>query len=112
EVCPKSLFSLEPVSRRLWVACKNHADGDTAEAACELACTACGKCVADAPAGVMKLERNLAAIDYTHNDRTDRIPIERCPTGAIVWFENPNKPVKGAAAKKIVRNEPLPILNS
>jgi electron transport complex protein RnfB len=31
EVCPKGLFSLEPVSRKLWVACKNLADGDTAE---------------------------------------------------------------------------------
>jgi Na+-translocating ferredoxin:NAD+ oxidoreductase RNF subunit RnfB len=112
EVCPKSLFSLEPVSHRLWIACKNHADGDTAEAACEVACTACGKCVSDAPAGVMKLVRDLATIDYAANDKLGRTPIERCPTGAIVWFDNPNKPVKGAAAKKIVRNEPLPVLNS
>lgn len=112
EVCPKSLFSLEPVSHRLWIACKNHADGDTAEAACEVACTACGKCVSDAPTGVMKLVRDLAVIDYGFNAKTSRTPIERCPTGAIVWFDNPNKPVKGAAAKKIVRNEPLPVLNS
>jgi electron transport complex protein RnfB len=37
EVCPKGLFSLEPVSRKLWVACKNLADGDTAEKSCEVA---------------------------------------------------------------------------
>ncbi|MCZ7655154.1 MAG: 4Fe-4S binding protein [Rhodocyclaceae bacterium] len=74
EVCPKALFTLEPVSRKLWVACKNLADGDTAEASCEVACTACGKCVVDAAPGVMKLENNLAVIDYAQNDRAARKP--------------------------------------
>jgi RnfABCDGE-type electron transport complex B subunit len=111
EVCPKGLFSLEPVSRKLWVACKSQADGDTAEAACEVACTACGKCVADAPPRLMSLVNNLATINYDWNDQATREPIERCPTGAIVWFANPDTPVKGAAAKKILRNEPLPLLH-
>ncbi len=111
EVCPKGLFSLEPVSRQLWVACKSQADGDTAEAACEVACTACGKCVADAPPGLMKLNGNLATINYELNVWATRKPIERCPTGAIVWFDNPNRPVRGAVAKKILRNEPLPVLH-
>ena len=106
EVCPKGLFSLEPVSRRLWVACKSQA-----EAACEVACTACGKCVADAPPGLMKLNGNLAAINYELNAWATRVPIERCPTGAIVWFDNPNHAVKGAVAKKVLRNEPLPVLH-
>jgi len=111
EVCPKGLFSLEPLSRKLWVACKSQADGDTAEAACEVACTACGKCVADAPPKLMQLAGNLAVINYDWNDRASREPIERCPTGAIVWFDKPDTPVKGAAAKKILRNEPLPVLH-
>ncbi len=109
EVCPKGLFSLEPVSHRLWVACKNQADGDTAEAACEVACTACGKCVADAPLKLMHLAGNLAAVNYDWNDQATREPIERCPTGAIVWFETPDRWAKGAAAKKILRNDPLPL---
>jgi RnfABCDGE-type electron transport complex B subunit len=111
EVCPKGLFSLEPVGRKLWVACKNQADGDTAEAACEVACTACGKCVADASSKLMKLDNNLAAVNYTWNDLAERRIIDRCPTGAIVWFENPNRSVKGAVAKKILRNESLPVLH-
>lgn len=111
EVCPKGLFSLEPVSRQLWIACKNQADGDTAEAACEVACTACGKCVVDAPLGLMKLNGNLAAVNYELNVWANRKPIERCPTGAIIWYENPNHAVKGAVAKKILRNEPLPVLH-
>jgi RnfABCDGE-type electron transport complex B subunit len=111
EVCPKGLFSLEPISHRLWVACKNQADGDTAERSCEVACTACGKCVADAPPGLMQLDGQLAAVRYELNAWATRAPIERCPTGAIVWFDTPNKPVKGAAAKKILRQDALPQLH-
>lgn len=111
EVCPKGLFSLEPVSRRLWIACKNRADGDTAEASCEVACTACGKCVADAPPGLMRLEGELAIIRYELNVWATQGPIERCPTGAIVWFATPNQSVKGAVAKKILRQDALPQLN-
>ncbi|MBI4986453.1 MAG: 4Fe-4S binding protein [Rhodocyclales bacterium] len=110
EVCPKGLFSLEPVSRKLWVACKNQAEGETAEAACELACTACGRCVADAAPGLMKLSNNLAVIDYAANDKAAREAIDRCPTGAIVWFETPARAVRGHDAKRILRQEPLPIL--
>ncbi len=112
EVCPKGLFSLEPVSRKLWVACKNLADGDTAEASCEVACTACGKCVVDAAPGVMKLDNNLAVIDYAQNDRAAKKAIERCPTGAIVWFDTPNSPTKGAEAKKILRQNELPLISA
>lgn len=112
EVCPKGLFSLEPVSRKLWINCKNKADGDTAEAACEVACTACGKCVADAAPNLIRLDGNLAVIEYALNEKATRAAAERCATGAIVWFDNPNQATKGAAARRIVRNEPLPLLNS
>ncbi|MDD3529115.1 MAG: RnfABCDGE type electron transport complex subunit B [Gallionellaceae bacterium] len=109
EICPKALFSLEPVSRKLWVACKNKADGDVAELQCEVACTACGKCVADATPGLMKLANNLASIDYTKNELASRQAIERCPTGAIVWLED-GVASRGKSAKKIIRITPLPVM--
>jgi len=108
EVCPKDLFSLQSVTHKLWVACKNRADGDTAELQCEVACTACGRCVADSAEGVVKLDRELAVIDYARNGLATRQAIERCPTGAIVWFEDDHAE-KGRAAKKIVRIAPLPV---
>jgi electron transport complex protein RnfB len=108
EVCPKDLFSLQPVSHKLWVACKSHADGATAEAQCEVSCTACGKCVADAAPGLIRLENDLATIDYGKNHLAKRESIERCPTGAIVWLEG-NRVIKGKAAKKIIRLSPLPV---
>ena len=30
-------------------------------------------------------------------------PTERCPTGAIVWLDRDEGPVKGHAARKVVR---------
>lgn len=107
--CPLDLFSLHPVSHRLWVACKSLAEGDEALADCEVACTGCARCAADAPEGLVCIKNNLAVVDYSKNELATRLPIERCPTGAIGWFEKDGTFTKGAAAKKIVRKEALPI---
>jgi NAD-dependent dihydropyrimidine dehydrogenase PreA subunit len=107
--CPKGLFSIHPVSHRLWVACKNLLNGDAAEAECEVACTACGRCEADAPAGLIKIVNNLAVVDYAKNAVATAAPIQRCPTGAIVWTDEKKGPVKGPDAKKITRKTPLPL---
>ncbi len=109
DICPKRLFSLEPMSRQLWVACKNQADPNASENACEVSCTACGRCVMDAAPGLIKLERNLAVIDYSKNASADRAAIERCPTGAIVWLDGARAD-KGRAARKIIRIQPLPVM--
>ncbi|MEZ5276894.1 MAG: (Fe-S)-binding protein [Opitutaceae bacterium] len=106
--CPLGLFSLQPISHKLWVACKSLAEGDEALADCEVACTGCARCAADAPDGLITIRNNLAVIDYSKNRLASPLPIQRCPTGAIVWLEK-NTVTKGAAAKRIIRQEPLPI---
>lgn len=107
EVCPKELFSIQPVDHHLWVACKSLAEGDEAEHECEVACTACARCVVDAPEGLIEIKDNLAVVDYSRNELASKVAIERCPTGAIVWI-NGEETVKGGGAKKILRMEPLP----
>lgn len=102
DACPKDLFSLHPVSHRLWVACKNLEKGDAVLADCEVGCDACGKCAVDAPAGVITMVDNLPVVDYSRNHKVKEA-IERCPTGAIVWFDDEKGPVKGRAARKVVR---------
>lgn len=109
EVCPKNLFSLHLASHRLWVACKNLLNGDEAGAYCEVACTACGRCAADAPPGLIRMENQLAVIDYSKNSLATRVPIERCPTGAIVWIEEKDGPQRGLDAKRITRRSALPV---
>ncbi len=108
EVCPKNLFSLHPVSHRLWVACCNLLNGELAEAECEVACTGCGRCAADAP-GLIGIVDSLAVIDYSRNSQATQMPIQRCPTGAIVWIDKKNGPIRGLEAKRITRKSPLPV---
>ena len=108
EICPRDLFSLHPVSHRLWVACKNLEKGEKAESECAVACNGCGRCAADAPEGLITIESNLAVIDYNKNALASRVAIERCPTGAILWLED-NAAQKGRDAAKIVRKQALPL---
>ena len=108
EICPKGLFSLQPVTHRLWVACKNVLHGDAAEAECEVACNACERCAVDSPEGLIEIKNNLAVINYEKNHLASAVAIERCPTGAIVWLDN-EVAIRGSKAKKIVRTQALPI---
>ena len=109
DACPRDLFSIHPVSHRLWVACKNLEKGEAAEAECLVMCTACGRCAADAPEGLISIDNNLAVIDYAKNTLASRLPVERCPTGAIVWLEDGAGMYKGKEAIRVVRQEALPV---
>lgn len=101
DACPKDLFTLHPVSHRLWVACRNLEKGDAVLDECDVGCDACGRCAADAP-GVITMVDNLPVVDYTRNHDV-REAIERCPTGAIVWYDQESGPTTGRAARRIVR---------
>jgi Na+-translocating ferredoxin:NAD+ oxidoreductase RNF subunit RnfB len=109
DVCPKGLFALQPVTYRLWVACRNRAEGDLAQAACEVACTACGKCVADAPPGLLMVRDNLAELDLARIGEARRATIDCCATGAIVWYDDAGQAQRGVAATKILRHDALPL---
>ena len=104
--CPKDLFSIRPISWRLWVNCRSLEAGDELLADCEVACTACGRCALDAPAGQITMQKNLPLIDYA-NGRLTQVPMERCPTGAIVWLDELKGAVKGRDARKIIRKGAL-----
>ncbi len=106
EICPKNLFSLQPDTHRLWINCLNQDPQDEAMAHCQLVCTACGRCALDAPEGLIRMQKNLAVIDYSKNELASPVAIQRCPTGAIVWLDGPAQH-KGAGARKVTRKEPL-----
>ncbi len=99
--CPKNLFSIHPVSHRLWVACSSLQHGDELLEDCEVACTACARCAKDDP-NVVAMAQNLAVVNYSRPIETSKA-IDRCPTGAIVWLEPEGAVRKGPAAKKIIR---------
>lgn len=85
--CPKDLFVVLPVTRRLLVQCRSALAGDAATAVCSVACTACGKCVADARPGLIRIAGGLAVVDPAQSDLEEPGATRRCPTGAIVWCE-------------------------
>lgn len=102
EVCPKDLFSLQPMSNQLWVACKNLEFGDEVLEDCEVGCTACGRCAMDAGPDLISMAYNLPVIHYD-KAKQSKDAIQRCPTGAIVWLEKDGSVSKGRDAKKIIR---------
>lgn len=87
DACPKDLFEIMPVRRRLLVQCRSLLEGDAALAECNVACTACARCVADAPEGLLRMERGIPVMDADRADLETRLATLRCPTGAIVWVE-------------------------
>lgn len=105
DVCPRDLFSLQAEANRLWVACANPEQGDPLREVCEAACTACGRCAQDAETGSVIMLGNLPVVDY--NRPQQRNPIERCPTGAIVWIEPEHGIQHGAASPRVHRHSPL-----
>jgi len=111
EVCPKDLFSLQPVSNRLWVACKNLDNGDEILEECQVGCTACGRCAMDAKGDLITMQNNLPVVNYSLNHNT-KVPIERCPTGAIVWIDEKKGVIKGRESKKIIRKGERPVAPS
>lgn len=102
EVCPKDLFSLQPISHKLWVACKNLEHGETVLEDCQVGCTACGKCAMDAGGELISMQNNIPVINYAENHNTQK-PIQRCPTGAIVWLDDKGTAIKGKESRKIIR---------
>ncbi len=117
DICPKDLFSLQPVDQHLWVPCKNEELGDTLLDYCEVACTACARCAMDAPNKLVTMHNNLPVIDYCRQSgsvepQTNRVAIERCPTGAILWIDETQGVIKGKASKQILRHTALPEASS
>ena len=102
ESCPKDLFSIEPISNQLWVNCKNLEHGDAVLEECEVACTACGKCAMDAPKDMIIMENKLPVINYSAAQQSINT-IQRCPTGAIIWWDKTKGALKGRESKKVIR---------
>jgi hypothetical protein len=55
----------------------------------------------DAPGNLINMVNNLPVVNYTEQQTMD--PIQRCPTGAIVWLDQQAGVVKGRESKKILR---------
>jgi electron transport complex protein RnfB len=64
EACPKGLFSLIPVTSKVYVICHSHDTGRDTHTVCPVGCIACGKCEKVCPVEAIHVIDNLAEIDY------------------------------------------------
>ena len=101
DACPKGLFTIMAVDRRLIVQCRSALEGDAVLASCSVGCTACGKCALDGAPGLIAIRGGLAVVDYDRNQLADPVATRRCPTGAIVWVEGAQRFDVAPAAVKV-----------
>jgi ferredoxin len=83
--------------RRVYVACRNTEKGGVARKACSAACIGCGKCEKECPFGAIKVENNLAYIDF-NLCKSCRKCEQVCPTGAIHAVNFPPRPARAPEA--------------
>lgn len=65
EACPKNIITLVPQKAKYVVSCSSKERGAAVMAACKAGCVACGLCQKVCPSGAIKVEDNLAKIDYS-----------------------------------------------
>ncbi len=80
--CPKGIISLVPAVSKVWVMCSSEDKGATAMKGCKNACIGCKKCEGICPTGAIKVENNLAKIDYDLCTACGKC-VEVCPTKCI-----------------------------
>ncbi len=102
--CPKMVIELRKKGvkgRRVFVSCVSREKGAATRKACAKGCIACTKCKKACPFDAIKIENNLAYIDYTMCKLCRKCVLE-CPTGAIVA---PNFPTPPPVKKVEVKEE-------
>lgn len=82
DVCPKNIVKLLPYEKKVYVSCSSRDKGAVVVKICKTGCIGCGKCVRVCPAGAIKIENNLAVIDYEKCESCGKC-VEECPRKII-----------------------------
>lgn len=83
EACPVQIIELVPRDMKVHVRCSSHDKGPVAKKVCTVACIACTLCVKKCPHDAIRMDDNLAVIDYAKCTNCG-ICAAVCPTKAIV----------------------------
>ena len=66
--CPRGIITSVPYDHHVVVACASHAKGAVTVRGCSQGCVGCGLCTKICPNEAIKIEKNLAVIDYSKCD--------------------------------------------
>jgi len=80
--CPKRLIEITPADKHYYVKCSSKDPGAVVMKACSAGCIACRKCEKACPSMAVKIENNLAKIDYGKCQNIGKC-FEVCPTKVI-----------------------------
>lgn len=108
KACPKGIIELRfkgKKSRKVYVRCVNRDKGPVASKACKVACIACGKCEKTCQFGAIKVENNVAYIDF-HKCKSCRKCVEVCPQHTIFDMNFP--PLKPKTKEETAAAKPVP----
>jgi len=81
--CPKRLFTLQPDSTIIYLACSSHDKGKAVRDACSVGCIGCGICVKVTEGDDIEMKDNLPAINY---DSSINLILAhyKCPTKSFI----------------------------
>ena len=80
--CPKKLIVAVPYAAEVVIPCSNTDKGAVTRKICDVGCIACGICVKNCPNEAIKLENNVAVIDYSKCTNCGTC-MEKCPRHII-----------------------------
>lgn len=95
KVCPNELIDILPKKMLVHVACKSVDKGGVTRKTCQNGCIGCMKCQKSCKFDAIKVENNLARVDYD-KCKNCGLCAKECPTGAIVNYRKKKAPVKKA----------------
>lgn len=105
--CPRNIIELRNKgikNRRVFVSCVNTEKGALAKKNCNSACIGCGKCEKVCEFDAIKVENNVAYIDF-NKCKLCRKCVQECPTGAIHEINFPPRKEKaGVEQAEAIQN--------
>lgn len=80
--CPRGLFEMVPISRKVHILCSNLDKGKAVKDVCQVGCIGCTRCVKKCDSGAISMKEGLAVIDYSKGEINIEA-VDACPVSVI-----------------------------